>query len=269
MVIQMNRSEYYNSLYLAHHGVKGQKWGVRRYQNEDGSYTDLGAKRRRSDGKSGISDKAKTALKIGGAVAGTALAVYGAYKLRQAVDIPYVTHMTMKNAKSAIDTFKGTSAGEKVGKALKDSKAFAGKTIKDAGKAAFTAAVAAVGTIGVNKAVERYKDRDGDSEATKNANLIKRDATSAAIRSATGSVSRGANNKLGSNGVGSSLKFTNDEIRARVGAPHQTHAWSDPDTDKRYQTIMRQYSNDDETKKVIRAMRSAAYDIDQIEDMFR
>lgn len=27
---------------LYHHGVKGQKWGVRRYQNEDGSYTEAG-----------------------------------------------------------------------------------------------------------------------------------------------------------------------------------------------------------------------------------
>jgi hypothetical protein len=31
--------------YLAHHGIKGQKWGVRRYQNEDGSLTDEGKKR--------------------------------------------------------------------------------------------------------------------------------------------------------------------------------------------------------------------------------
>lgn len=31
--------------YLVHHGIKGQKWGVRRYQNEDGSLTAEGRKR--------------------------------------------------------------------------------------------------------------------------------------------------------------------------------------------------------------------------------
>jgi uridine kinase len=31
--------------YLAHHGIKGQKWGVRRYQNLDGSLTEAGKQR--------------------------------------------------------------------------------------------------------------------------------------------------------------------------------------------------------------------------------
>ena len=30
---------------LAHHGILGQKWGVRRYQNADGSLTNTGKKR--------------------------------------------------------------------------------------------------------------------------------------------------------------------------------------------------------------------------------
>jgi len=32
-------------LYLAHHGIKGMRWGVRRYQNEDGSLTNAGKRR--------------------------------------------------------------------------------------------------------------------------------------------------------------------------------------------------------------------------------
>ena len=34
---------YTNELY--HHGIKGQKWGVRRFQREDGSLTNRGIKR--------------------------------------------------------------------------------------------------------------------------------------------------------------------------------------------------------------------------------
>ena len=39
----------YEQNYLEHHGILGQKWGVRRYQNEDGTLTEEGKKRYGSD----------------------------------------------------------------------------------------------------------------------------------------------------------------------------------------------------------------------------
>lgn len=42
--------------YLQHHGILGQKWGVRRFQNADGSYTNAGKKRRYT----GSTSKSKT-----------------------------------------------------------------------------------------------------------------------------------------------------------------------------------------------------------------
>ena len=35
----------YGDDFLMHHGIKGQKWGIRRYQNEDGSLTAAGKER--------------------------------------------------------------------------------------------------------------------------------------------------------------------------------------------------------------------------------
>lgn len=45
--------------YLIHHGIKGQKWGVRRFQNEDGTYTALGKSRRNK----GMSDEDREKIK--------------------------------------------------------------------------------------------------------------------------------------------------------------------------------------------------------------
>ena len=62
------RVKYSNELY--HYGVKGQKWGIRRYQNPDGSLTDEGKKRYQK-----IEDDVKKAALI--EEQGIAIANYG------------------------------------------------------------------------------------------------------------------------------------------------------------------------------------------------
>ncbi len=49
---------------LAHHGIKGQKWGIRRYQNPDGSLKTAGKKRKASNSKSKYSDISTKILKV-------------------------------------------------------------------------------------------------------------------------------------------------------------------------------------------------------------
>lgn len=63
---------------LRHHGIKGMKWGIRRFQNEDGSLTNAGRKRYADDGDT--AERRKSVAKkvaIGtAAVAGVVLTAY-------------------------------------------------------------------------------------------------------------------------------------------------------------------------------------------------
>ena len=90
-------SEYYLTKdELLHYGIKGQKWGIRRFENPDGTLTPAGKERylknsQNPNSKKKIfkdklnSPKVKKAIKIGLAIAGTAIAAYGAYKAYQFV----------------------------------------------------------------------------------------------------------------------------------------------------------------------------------------
>ena len=60
---------------LYHHGILGQKWGVRRYQNADGSYTSVGKKRRSEDKE--INQKVQRGQKVSKPL----LVAYGAVTL--------------------------------------------------------------------------------------------------------------------------------------------------------------------------------------------
>lgn len=64
---------YHDELY--HFGIKGQKWGTRRYQNEDGSYNEAGKARYNT-----LAGKAKRALGVAAGAAGLAA---GAYMVRR------------------------------------------------------------------------------------------------------------------------------------------------------------------------------------------
>ena len=101
-------SKYIPESTLAHHGIKGQKWGVRRFQNEDRTLTEAGKERYGKDGstgstsskdnsgslkteKKGLTEGQKKALKTAAIIAGTAavagLAAYGAMKYSDSIKV--------------------------------------------------------------------------------------------------------------------------------------------------------------------------------------
>lgn len=108
-----------NELY--HFGVRGMKWGQRRYQNQDGSYTAQGRGRYDPNGSSSSRSRRsssgdsharlKKAAKIGAGVAAAGLAAYGGYRLAKSGKLSGLS----SGVKSAASRVRSSNAGKKVG----------------------------------------------------------------------------------------------------------------------------------------------------------
>lgn len=121
--------------YLMHHGIKGQKWGVRRFQNPDGTRTALGKKRERANRSDEEKAQKKKKLKVaagatGAGVAAAALGV-GAAKASKNIDRDKLFAQTIKGGKDK----PNVSPAEKISKEAKNISGEAGNIFKTAQKA--------------------------------------------------------------------------------------------------------------------------------------
>ena len=282
-------NEVWNPNELYHHGIKGQKWGVRRFENYDGTLTQAGkdrygyknTERRRSNNKNSIKDfyrKHKTAINATAAIAATALVAYGAYKVanidggladmgRKIISnintdelISTVNDLGKKAGKVLSET--GVKAGKAVGEAGVRAGKAVGKSIAKGTDAAISAAMATAGSIAILKIAEKYAPDDSDSETVKNIKKIAVESATAGINAATN-----ANSSSNKNNNNNSKKGGNvgKEVSDAIGAP------SNKGTDRssaRYQALFKDSNGnqrDADTRAIIKSMASAGYDIEQIE----
>lgn len=153
----------YNEIY--HHGVKGMKWGVRRYQNKDGSLTAAGKKRQRDTSPEAAAKRKEIAKKVavGSAMALTVAAAAVLYAKNPAV------HRVVNSMgeKTVAALKKGGDKAIKAGKTyVKQSIAGVKEGIKEGAKEAPKKAVKAVMTGVVLNATKRALDSSvGKKEA--------------------------------------------------------------------------------------------------------
>lgn len=257
---------YYNCNELYHHGIRGQKWGVRRFQNHDGTYTSAGKRRRNSENrgasppraKSGVGKKIATGLAIGAAAG---LAAYGLSKVdtRKISDAIWTRKMTAPSVPKLREFTVSPKVKEFVEKNGQKALGVLKESAKRGGKAMADAAIASIGAIAVAKITSKISSKvnTGNTDLDK----VIKDTTSAGVNAAFNTRSYSSGNKYKSGPID---RAKGAEISKIVGPPKQKEIdRSGPE----YQALFKNQNGeqrDPDTRGLIKSMASAGYGVDQI-----
>ena len=233
---------------LYHHGIKGQKWGVRRYRNADGTLTEAGKQRYGDEQTYNKQHKKDIAKKVAiglGIAAAAGLTIYA-----------------IKNPGKA-----GEFAANVVNKAQPKLKELGKTTMKNlsesaskAGKAATDAVLAVAAATAVSNIAQKYDTSGDPNDPNTIRNKMIVESSTAALNTFATSATSGTTNNKSNNGAS-----VGKEVTSKLGSPNNKPI---DRSSTEYQSLFKEKSGNnrsDTVRSTIKGLSKQGYGIDQIQ----